>query len=96
MKYLALLLLLIGCTGNIVKFEGNCYVPFIYGGEVIKVLRCTNKPLFSMGSDFCVIERKLINRFNKKLASLKVDTLFESSLRNSIQVSCEQYDNVVE
>lgn len=90
MKYLLILILLVGCSKDPKTFIGKCYKPYVYNGEVIKVLACTQKEFYENGGNFCVIERKHPRLFLEPYTS--ESTIFIRSLEDySIEVSCSEY-----
>jgi hypothetical protein len=86
MKYLVLL---VGCADP-KSFVGKCYKPFVYNGEVVKVVNCSNKEFYEDGSNFCIIQRKRQALFGQEY--LTESTVFISSLEDySIEVSCSEF-----
>lgn len=83
MKYSILLGLLIGCNYNPNNFEGKCLTPYVYSGNVVKVLKCSNKQIYEDGSNFCIVN--ILEVFG----ALHKGTVFTRYLEGSPEVSCK-------
>jgi len=83
MKYLIFMLFITGCS-NPTSFIGNCYKPFIFAGSTVRVDSCL-KSSSMFNSGYCLITVKT------ELGTRYIDTIQLDRLKDSIQVSCEEF-----
>lgn len=76
--------MLISSCSNTSSFIGKCYKPFIFAGRTIRVDSCL-KSSSMFNSSYCLITVKT------ELGTRYIDTIQLDRLKDSIQVSCEEF-----
>lgn len=76
--------MLISSCSNPPSFIGKCYKPFIFAGNTVRVDSCL-KSSSMFNSGYCLITVKT------ELGARYIDTIQLDRLKDSIQVSCEEF-----